>query len=147
MRPRIRAALTVAAFWATVWALVGIVLSPQLRVLAHASPPRSVLDRLGEGVWVGWYGFLTGLLFAGVLVLLSRRRTLGELTAGRVAGWGALASVLFAAPPYVYMLAGRRDGWRTEDPFYLGGLLVLTLGCALGSVLLARRAERHGAAT
>ena len=98
-----------------------------------------MLEALAYGPLIAWYGFLAGLVFSGVLAVAARRRQLRELTPRGMGVMGAAASVLLTAPPMVYMLAGRTDGWRGEDLVYLGGSLVLSAACAAGSLVLARR--------
>jgi hypothetical protein len=136
---RIRGAVGIGLLWALPWALAGMLASPVIRKFAHAMPPRSILDRLFDGLFIGWYGFLAGLVFSVVLAFAGRRKSIADLTTGRVLVWGLASSVLLTAPPMMVMLAGRPDGWRAEDPFYLGGSLALSAGCAVASLLLARR--------
>jgi hypothetical protein len=137
---RARAALGTAATWAVVWALGGVVASPYLHVLAGAAPDDALLVRAVDGLWVGWYGFLAGLAFAGALTTLGRRRAFSELTAARMARWAVVASAVLVLLPMWYMLSSRPDGWRAEDAAYLGAAFALTLICAVGSLLVARRA-------
>jgi hypothetical protein len=120
-----------------VWGAAGIVASPYLSELAGGRS--SVLEGLVYGPLIGWYGFLAGLVFSGVLAVAARRRQLRELSPRGMGLMGAAASVLLTAPPMVYMLAGRTDGWRSEDLLYRGGSLVLSAACAAGSLMLARR--------
>ncbi len=147
---RLRGALGIATGWAIGWGLAGAALAGPLSALENGASPTSLLDRLFTFVWAGWYGLVTGLLFAGVLAFAARRRTFRELTAGRMASWGAMAGVLFAAPPMAYMLVGRMlspsrpDGLRADDVAYLGGIFVLSVLCALGSLWIARRADATG---
>jgi hypothetical protein len=136
---RIRGAIGLGLAWSIPWAAAGILLSPILRKFENALPPRSVFDLLFEGVWVGWYGFLAGVTFSFVLSLLARRRSLAELSTGKMAVWGIASSVLLTTPPMLVMLSSRPDGWRAEDPFYLIGSLVLCSTCAAASLMIARR--------
>jgi hypothetical protein len=136
---RIRSAVGIAVLWAIPWAVAGTLASPLIRKFAHAMPPRSLVDRLVDGLFIGWYGFLAGLVFSVVLTWAARRKSIAELTTGRMVVWGLASSVLLTVPPMVAMLASRPDGWRAEDPFYLGGSLVLSAGCAVASLVMARR--------
>ncbi len=138
---RVRSAVVVGLLWAVPWALAGLVASPLLITMSRARI--SPLDALLMSGLIGWYGFLAGLTFSFVLVVVvaARRRTLRELTPLRMLAWGATSSVVLTAPPMLHMLAGRPDGWRTEDPVWLGGSLLLSGGCALASLLIAQRAD------
>jgi hypothetical protein len=136
---RLRGAVFLGVLWAIPWGVAGTLASPIIRGFAHARPPQSLADRLVDGMFIGWYGFLAGLAFSLVLAFAARRRSMRELTPGRAAVWGLASSVLLTAPPMIAMLIGRTDGWRPEDPFYLGGSLVLSAACAATSLLLARR--------
>ncbi len=138
---RIRGAVGIAVLWALPWALTGTLASPIIRKFEQALPPKSLLDRFSDGLLIGWYGFLAGLVFSLVLAFAARRKSLAELTTGRMVVWGFASSVLLTAPPMISMLAGRPDGWRAEDPFYLGGSLILSAGCAVASLLFARRGQ------
>lgn len=134
-----RGALVIAVLWAIPWTIVGSIASPLMRKFANALPPTSLMDYLRDGLLIGWYGFLAGLAFSLVLAFAARRRTLEQLTWRQMAQWGLVSSVLLTAPPMVLMLLNRTDGWRPGDPFYLGGSLILSAGCAVASLLLARR--------
>jgi hypothetical protein len=138
---RIRGAVVIGLLWAVPWGVAGMLASPVIRRFAHAPPPRSVFDRLFDGVFIGWYGFLAGLVFSLVFAFVARRKAIADLTPGRMVLWGMASSVLLTAPPMIAMLASRSDGWRAEDPFYLGGSLLLSAGCAVASLLLARRGQ------
>lgn len=141
MSRRFRGALVMAGLWALPWGAAGIAASPITRKLANALPPDSFGDFLADGLLAGWYGFLAGLSFSVVLAIASRRRSFSQLTTGRMLFWGLSSSVMLTVPPMMAMLASRPDGWRAEDPFYLGASLILSAGCAVATLWLARRAD------
>lgn len=134
----IRGALSIGALWSIPWAIAGIIASPVVWRFAHARPPHGFADRLLDGIWIGWYGFLAGLAFSLILAVMTRMRATHDLTPKRIAFWGALSSVLLTAPPMAIMLASRADGWRAEDPFYLSASLILSVSCAVSTLLIAR---------
>ena len=136
---RLRGAAFLGLLWAIPWGVAGMLTSPIIRGFAHARPPQTISDSFADGVLIGWYGFLAGLAFSLVLAFAARRRSMRDLTPARAAVWGVASSVLLTTPPMIVMLVGRSDGWRAEDPFYLGGSLVLSAACAAVSLLLAQR--------
>jgi hypothetical protein len=127
----LRGALGIGLTWAVLWVVLGILLLALFLIFdpADIGPgegPSRVLPILGL------VGFLSGLGFAGLLFLAERRRTLRELSLGRVALWGLLGS---AAIPLL-MGADGSMGWLTG---FLGATFATT------SVAMARRgAERLG---
>ena len=137
---RIRGAVGIGLAWAIPWWIVGAALSPYLRVLANAPPPRSLGEALLDGSVIGWYGFLAGVAFSGVLAIAGRSRSFSDLTPLRIARYAVASSAVLMGPPMVYMLAGRSDGWRLEDAVYLTGGVLLSVGCSIATLIAARRA-------
>jgi len=121
----LRGAVSIGLTWAGLWVLIGIVIFAVIRIV-H---PEDIGPGEGLGTALpilGLVGFLSGLGFAGLFSLGERRRTLRQLSLGRVALWGLLGS---AAIP-LFMGTDGSMGWVT-------GLLGATF--AAGSVALARR--------
>ena len=121
----LRGAVSIGLTWAALWVLIGLVLFTVIRIV-H---PEDIGP--GEGLGkvlpiLGLVGLLSGLGFAGLFSLGERRRTLRQLSLGRVALWGLLGS---AAIPLLMGTDGSM-GWLT-------GVLGATF--AAGSVALARR--------
>ena len=90
------------------------------------------------------YGFIAGGAFATILSITERRRTLEDLSLGRVALWGAIggaALVLFAAPN---LLSGELGVGQVVFRFVarVSFLGLLGAGFSAGSVAIARRADR-----
>ena len=128
---RLRGAMGIALTWGILWAAFGALLTLVVMVLS----PEQV--DAGEGpakvaTVLGLVGFLSGLGFAGLLHLGEKRRSIRELSLGRVALWGALGAA--AIPALVGANAG--EGWFSG---LLGGVF------AAASVAVARRsAIREG---
>ena len=104
-----------------------------MNLLAWGTP----LTRVVGVFAVNWAiaGFVGGILFSGVLAIGGKRLRLDEISYGRFAAWGALASVLVAAP--VSLLMG-----LTVDALVGFALVFLTgIGASVGSLALARCAE------
>ena len=138
---KVRGAIGLGLAWAVPWWLAGALLSPYLRSLANALPPQSIGDAAFDGLLIAWYGFLAGLAFAGMLAVVGRRRTLRDLRPAQMARWGLASATVLMAPPMIYMLANRIDGWRTEDLVYIGGGLLLSAGCAAATLAAAQRGK------
>ena len=143
---RLRGARGIGLAWALPWWIVGTALSPYLRGLAKAMPPRSLGEAILDGSLIGWYGFLAGITFSFVLGVAGRRRGFGGLTTSRMVKYACSSSALLMGPPMVYMLAGRADGWRLQDAVYLFGGVILTAACSVGTLIAALRARRLASA-
>ena len=131
----LRGALGVALTWAALWVLVGLAIYAVIRTVDPGDiGPGEGLDRALP--ILALVGFLSGLGFAALLSLVERRRTLRELSLGRVALWGLLGS---AAVPLLMGTDASMGGLTGA----LGALF------AAGSLAIARRgpdvAERHDA--
>ncbi len=133
---KVRGLLGFGATWGTLWAGIGAgvgavlgMISPEL--YAWGNP---VIE---WAVGFGVYGLVSGVGFASFLSLGEGRKTLGDLSLGRVALWGVLGS---AAVPLLF--TGFFDaGVGVVDileTIALTGVLGGTF--APGSVVLARRA-------
>ena len=83
----------------------------------------------------GVFGFISGVVFSGILMLAERRRRFDQMSLARFAAWGAVGGLLFSAV------------WANAISLSLGELVALSstlavasAGCAAGSLALARRA-------
>jgi hypothetical protein len=88
---RLRGALGIGVTWGVLWAAIGLVLGVILGVVR----PEDIDPGEGPGKIasvLGLVGFLSGLGFAGLFSLAERRRTIHELSLGRVALWGLLGA-------------------------------------------------------
>lgn len=89
----VRGAVGVGVTWAAMWAVVGLLIGVGMR-LARPQDLGPGEHPITIAVVFGVVGLLSGAIFAIVMAIAERRRTLGELSVPRAAGWGALASVL-----------------------------------------------------
>ncbi len=123
---RIRGAIGLGLTWALGWAgLFGMV----LLIMAGSDLLEGwdLLYTVRALLGTGAAGFIAGSVFGVVLSILEGRRTLEELSLWRIAMWGGLGGLAFAA---------------VLGPQYLGEVIALWLlgvGSASGSVALARR--------
>ena len=127
---RLRGAAGIAVTWGSLWAAIGVVLTLAIGVLR----PEEIDPGEGPGkvaAVLGLVGFLSGLGFAAILYMGEKRRTIRELSLGRVALWGAVSAA--AIPGLIG--APVSEGWITGT---LGAIF------AAGSVAVARRATLRG---
>lgn len=131
---RIRAALAMGLMWALAWAVAGAVLG---RI------PRPD-DDVPLPILFAPLGFLSGVLFAGFLMLREGRRTLDRLSLSRMAGWGTAAGLTLA----VIIVGGAALGghpFGREALLLVPGFTLASAACAAGTLALARRGERSDA--
>jgi len=142
---KLRAALVIAALWAVVWMPLGLGLA--LYAGLRSAEPTDVLARpvsvpLFVSAWTVW-GALSGALFALILGLAERRRTLGNLSRARTAVWGAIGCVTLPAVLTVIDVLQTPVGLRGYSwGFPLAALSVsagLGAACAAATVAVARR--------
>ena len=123
---RIRGAIGMGLTWALAWFVAGLVL-----LLVVGFGAADVPFPIGFGV----FGFLAGVTFSGVLVIIEGRRRFDQMSLRRFAGWGAVGGLLLSGS---FALAIRLGG----EFLVLGPVFALAgAGCAAGSLMLARRAE------
>jgi hypothetical protein len=86
-------------------------------------------------------GFLTGIVFSGILVATEGRRSFDRMSLPRFAGWGALSGLLLSGI-FAAGAALLGDPWR--DFLVIGpALAAASAVCAVGTLAVARRAERQ----
>ena len=127
---RIRGALGMGLAWAATGFAAGIVLA---RVPGfHSDLPFALL--------FAPLGFVSGILFSGILALMGRRG-LDRVPLSRVAGWGAASGLLLSG---LFVVGAAVRGDSAWGEFLLFGPALATAGavCAAGSLALARRGER-----
>lgn len=136
MRPwmkRVRAALVMGLMWAVVWAPVAV-------VVGLVIDPDGSMDEMW--VAVGAYaGFIGGVVFSMILAAATRRRTLGELSIARVAGWGAAAGLLVGSLPFLLGTPAAGVPLWALGGAIVGSITVLSAASAAGSLALARRGD------
>jgi hypothetical protein len=87
-------------------------------------------------------GFLTGIIFSGILVAVESRRGNDRVSLSRFATWGA-ASGLLLSGIFAASAAVRGASWWTELVTFGPALTIASAACAAGSLAIARRAERR----
>lgn len=132
---RIRGAIGMGLTWAAAWGVAGalVTLGFVLRTGSRPDAPFPIMFAAA--------GFVAGVVFSGVLVLVEGRRWFGQMSLSRFAAWGAAGGLLLSA---TFALAVSLSG----DRRFLWNLLVVgpafavaAAGSAAGSLALARRAQ------
>ena len=129
---RIRAAIGMGLLWGAAWSGAGALL---------ARVPGFYSD-LPFPLLFAPLGFVTGIIFSGVLVAIERRRRCDRVSLSRFAGWGAVSGLLLSG---IFVVAAALRGESSWGEFLVFGP-PLTMGsavCAAGSLAVARRAERR----
>jgi hypothetical protein len=127
---RIRGAIVMGLTWGAVGLGAGTVLA---RVPGfHSDLPFALL--------FAPLGFITGILFSGILVAIEGRRGFDRMSISRFAGLGAVSGLLLAG---VFVVGAALRGAALWSEFLLFGPALAVGGavCAAGSLALARRAE------
>lgn len=124
---KLRGVLSIGLTWAASWVVVGTALGLIVRVI----DPDSIDP--GEGIAMirvfATIGFISGVGFAGLLSVAESRKTILNLSLGRVALWGILGGAV------VPLVVGLADQLFIFCP--LGAL------SATASVAIARSGELH----
>jgi hypothetical protein len=84
-------------------------------------------------------GFLTGIIFSGILVVAEGRRGFDRMSLSRFAGWGATSGLLLSG---IFVVGAATRGGSLWAEFLVFGPALAISGavCAAGSLALARRA-------
>jgi hypothetical protein len=127
---RIRGAIGMGLTWAAAWFGAGILLAR----VSSSNPD------LPFALMFAPLGFVTGVIFSGILVGIEGRRRFDRMSLSRFAGWGAVSGLLLSG----IFVVGAALGGETLG----GGILALgpvlavaSAVCAAGSLAVARRAE------
>jgi hypothetical protein len=128
----IRAAIGMGLIWGAAWFGAGILL---------ARVPGFYSD-LPFALLFAPLGFVTGIIFSGVLVVIERRRRFDRVSLSRFAGWGAVSGLLLSG---IFVVAAALRGESSWGEFLVFGppLVMASAVCAAGSLAMARRAERR----
>ena len=121
----LRGLLGIGLTWGIVWAAVMIAVGMIIEVVDPDSIDPGE-EPIVLGAMVGLVGFISGLVFGGLLSIAERQKTISDLSLSRVAMWGILVSAAFP------LLAGK----DIRMMLFLGPLGAVS---ALTSVALARR--------
>ena len=129
---RIRAAIGMGLTWGAVWFGAGIVL---------ARVPGFYSD-LPFALLFAPLGFVTGIIFSGILVAIEGRRRFDRMSLSRFAGWGAASGLLLSG---IFVVGAALRGGALWGEFLVFGPPLAMAGavCAAGSLAMARRAERR----
>jgi hypothetical protein len=129
---RVRAAIGMGLAWGAAWFGAGILL---------ARVPGFYSD-LPFALLFAPLGFITGVVFSGLLVAIEGRRSLDRMSVPRFGGWGALSGLLLSG---IFAGAAAFRGASPWGELLLFGppLTIASAVCASGSLALARRAERR----
>jgi hypothetical protein len=127
---RIRAALGMGLTWGAAWFGAGILLA---RVPGFDSD-------LPFALLFAPLGFVTGVTFSGILVIIEGRRRFDRMSLSRFAGWGAVSGLLLSGI-FVVGAAVRGAGLWEEFLVFGPALAMASAVCASGSLAVARRAE------
>ncbi len=120
-----RAAIAMGFTWAIAWGVVGLV--PRWVFGFNADAPFPIV--------FGIFGFISGVMFSGLLALTEGRRTFDQMSIPRFAGWGALGGVALSL---VFAKAASFD-----LRIAIAVIPTFALACAAsaaGSLALARKA-------
>jgi hypothetical protein len=129
---RIRAAIAMGLTWAVVWSGAGALLA---RVPGFSSD-------LPFALLFAPLGFVTGVIFSGILVVSEGRRRFDRMSLLRFAGWGAASGLLLSG---IFVVGAAFRGGALWGEFLVFGppLAVASAVCAAGSLAVARRPERR----
>lgn len=129
---RFRGAIGMGLTWAAAWFGAGILL---------ARVPGFYSD-LPFALLFAPLGFLTGIIFSGILVAIEGRRGFDRMSLSRFAGWGAASGLLLSG----IFAVGAAIGGETlgGEVLVMGTVLAMASAvCAAGSLAVARRAEKR----
>ena len=129
---RIRAAIGMGLTWGAAWFGAGILL---------ARVPGFYSD-LPFALLFAPLGFVTGVIFSGILVVIERRGRFDRVSLSRFGGWGAVSGLVLSG---IFVVAAALRGQSSWGELLVFGppLTVASAVCAAGSLALARRAERR----
>jgi hypothetical protein len=129
---RIRGAIGMGLTWGAAWFGAGLLL---------ARVPGFYSD-LPFALVFAPLGFLTGIIFSGILVGIEGRRGFERTSLPRFAGWGAASGLLLSG--ILVIGAALRGGSLWGELLLFGPpLAIASAVCAGGSLAIARRAERR----
>ena len=131
---RIRGAIGMGLTWAVAGGAAGTIINLGFLVRTGSRPDAPFPIMLGA------FGFVAGVAFSGVLMLVEGRRRFDQMSLSRFAAWGA--AVGFALSATFFLAVSRGDAAFLRYFVVVGPVVaVAAAGCAAGSLALARRAQ------
>jgi hypothetical protein len=124
---RIRTAIAMGFIWGAAWFGAGLLV---------ARVPGFYSD-LPFPLLFAPFGFVAGIGFSGILVVIGGRRRFDRMSLSRFAGWGAVSGLLLSG-----IFAALRGKWGELLVFGPALAMASAVGAA-GSLAMARRAERR----
>lgn len=125
---RVRGAIGMGFTWAAAWSAAGLV--PRWVFGFNPDAPFPLI--------FGALGFIAGVTFCGVLVLIEGRRRFDQMSLPRFAAWGALGGLLLSAAFAKAASLAWGDVLAISPTFAIASSV-----CASSSLALARRAVRR----
>lgn len=133
---RIRGVVGMALTWAVAGGAIGALITLGFVVRTGSRPDAPFPIMLGA------LGFVAGVLFSGVLMLVEGRRRFDQMSIPRFAAWGA--GVGFALSGAFFLAVSRGDPGFLKYFIAVGPVVSLAVaGCAAGSLALARKAQNR----
>ena len=126
---RIRGAIGMGLTWGAAWSVAGFVLA---RVPGFSSD-------LPFAILFAGLGFVSGIMFSGILTAIESGRGQDRLSLPRCAGWGAAGGVLLSGMFAAAAALGGRSAWG-ELLLFGPALTIAGAVSAAGSLAVARRA-------
>ncbi len=147
---RLRAAIGMGATWALTWVAAGLVIGASSVVMPSLPWHRffEIFDAPLPALALP--GFIGGALFSLVVGVAGRKLRFEQLSLPRFTAWGAVGGVLLAFVPHTMAALGLATlSTRFSSPWELTAIIVgpitlLSAASACVTLLLARRASRHG---
>ena len=124
---RIRMAIGMGFLWGAAWFCAGIVV---------ARVPGFFSD-LPFAILFAPFGFVTGVVFSAILMVIEDRRGFDRMSLWRFAGWGAVSGLLLSG-----IFRALRGDWG-ELLVFGPSLAMASAVAAAGSLAMARRPERR----
>ena len=145
---QVRGAVGITLFWTVMWCLLGVMVGTWRYLVAGFSdvivdghlvrlPAAPMISRIVL-TWTIW-GAISGLLFAVILSVAERRRSIDQLSSLRLCAWGALGAV--ALPGAVLVLIAKQVEWGTW--MFVPLIAALAIGSVCAGITAA--AVRRGA--
>ncbi|HEX4947010.1 MAG TPA: hypothetical protein VFZ34_10110 [Blastocatellia bacterium] len=120
---KLRGVIGISLLWTVIWTALFQIF---INLLALFLPPDSDVGTLRLMLITAWVGFVSGVLFGLLFAIAENRRAIRDLSLGRAALWGMLATAVFP------LLTGRADQTFWTCPF--GAIIAVVL------IALARKA-------